>query len=215
MLSVSNQDYKSCKALLELGAKPDVHDTYSGSTALIEACKLTNRCKNGTRFIKLLLAYGANPNEEETGVRRKGNTTRLTPLLAACNGFNSFNSPIEKVKLLVEAGANINYTNEYNMNALRSCLIFEHYDVILYLIEKGAEYKNIISTVKGVNYYICDELRYDVHSLNSKKYLEKMELVDFLEKNGLHYRTLPIPPAIIDIIKKQYPNNWQEYFEKY
>ena len=209
MLAIKNRDYLGSKTLLELGANPNIHDTYDGSTALIESCQFND----DIQLIKLLLAFGANPNEEETGPRREGNTTRLNPLLAACE--DSGKSPIEKVKILVEAGANINYTNEYNMNALKALLIFEHYDVILYLIEKGAEYKNIISTVKGVNYYICDELRYNVHSLNSEKYLKKMELVDFLEKNGLHYWTIPIPPAIIDIIKKQYPNNWQEYFEKY
>lgn len=215
MLTVENQHYKSCQTLLDLGADPNKHNNYNGSTALIDAAGIENYKDDNTRFLKLLLAHGADPNQEEIGKRREGNTTRKNPLLVACSDVNQFVSPIEKVKVLIEAGANANYMNEYNMTPIRAALINSHFDVVLYLIKNGADYKKIISTNDGKDYYLWDELRFILLPLDDEKYKQKMELVDFLKQQGIDYRTLPIPDYARSQAKKMYPHTWKEYLEKY
>ncbi|WPV63906.1 ankyrin repeat domain-containing protein [Chitinophaga sp. LS1] len=112
MLAVTNHDYLSATALLNVGADPNKHDSYDGASSMIKAAAIVNDQGDNTRFLKLLLSHGGNPNDEETGPRQEGNTTRMTPLLAACFDLIDFGSPIEKVKLLVKTGADVNHKNE-------------------------------------------------------------------------------------------------------
>ena len=154
-------------------------------------------------------------NDEEVGERREGNTTRKNPLLLACSDVNQFISPIEKVKVLVEAGANVNYKNEFNATPLRAAVLKKHFDVVLYLIEKGADYKRVLSNVEGKDYYLWDELRFSLLPLDSKEYQQKMEVVEFLKQKGIDYRKVPIPEYSKSQAKKMYPDNWKEYLEKY
>ena len=220
MLTVENNHYNSCKALLEVGADPNIHDNYNGSTALIDAAGKENYKDDNTRFLKLLLSHGANPNEEETGARQAGNTTRKNPLLVACSDVNQFVSPIGKVKMLVEAGAKVNYKNEYNHFPLREALIHKHYDVVLYLLQKGANYDEVLFDrskfqSNGKKIYIADLLREHLLPLESQEYQLKMEIVEFLKENGIIYRNVPIPGFVIMEAKKTYPKSWKEYLEKY
>ncbi len=220
MLTVVNQHYISCKTILELGANPDIHDSYSGSTALIDAADIQNNTGDNTDFLKLLLVHGANPNDEEVGSRKNGNSTRITPLLAACSDVNQFVSPIKKVKILVEAGADINYKNEFNTFALAEALIHDHFDVVLYLLQKGADYSKVLFdreefSKDGKKIYIADLLREHLIPLDSKAYKQKMQVVAFLKEQGIDYRKLPIPDYAKEQAKKMYPKNWEEYLEKY
>lgn len=215
ILTVKNQHYNSSKALLGLGANPNKHDTYDGSSAIIDAAGINGVSDDNTRFLRLLLAQGGNPNDEEVGERQKGNTTRMTPLLEACGDVNKISSPIEKVKILVDAGADINYKNEFNTTALKLAYVMGHLDVVLYLLQKGADYKVPIFNREGKEYYLWDELRDVLYSLDSKEYKQKMEIIAFLEQKGIDYRNLPIPDYVVKEVKKAYPKNWKEYLEKY
>lgn len=220
MLTVKNQNYNSCKALLEIGADPNIHDHYNGSSPIIEAADIENYYNDNTSFLKLLLAFNANPNDEEIGDRRPGNTTRKTPLLIACSDVNQMVSPINKVKLLVEAGANINYRNEFNQFPLCEALMFKHFDVVLYLLQRGAEYNGVFIDrtqygSEGKKLFIADMLREILLPLDSKEYQEKMEVVNFLETHGINYRNTPIPDYVTEEAKKKYPDTWKDYLEKY
>ncbi|HMF73679.1 MAG TPA: ankyrin repeat domain-containing protein [Flavitalea sp.] len=220
MLTVDNQHYNSCKALLELGANPNKHDNYNGTSAIVDASNIENYKDDNTKFIKLLLEYGGNPNDEETGKRQEGNTTRKTPLLAACSDVNQFVSPIEKVKVLVDAGANVNYKNEFNDFPLAEAVMHKHYDAVLYLLQKGADYSLMLFdraefSEGGKKMYIADLLREDLLHLDSKKYQQKMRVVEFLKEKGIDYRKVPIPDFVIKEAKETYPKNWKEYLEKY
>ena len=223
ILTVRNQHYNSCKVLLELGANPNKHDNYNGVSAMIEAANIENH-KNyqddNTRFLRLLLRYGGNPNDEETGERQEGNTTRRTPLLAACKDVNEFVSPIEKVKLLVEAGANVNCKDEFNGFPIKMALMLEHYDVVLYLLQKGADYNKMLFdrsdfSKGGKKIYMSDLLREHLQPLESEKYKQKMLVVDFLKQKGIDYRKIPIPDFVVKETKEMYPDSWKEYLEKY
>ncbi|HTN00134.1 MAG TPA: ankyrin repeat domain-containing protein [Pedobacter sp.] len=215
MMAIRNRQYNSCRVLLEQGADPNIHETYSGSSAIIEAASIQDYNGDNTKFLKLLLKFRANPNDEEVGPRREGNSTRKNPLLVACGDVNQHVSPIEKVKTLVDAGADINFKNEYNMTAIRAALICKHMDVVLYLLQKGADYNQLISSEKGKDFYLVDELKYILFPLNSKEYSDKMKVVEFLKLKGINYRITPVPDYAKSQAKKMYPNNWKKYLEEY
>lgn len=213
MVAIANENYKSFKALLEAGANPNIHDSYDGTSAIIMAADLEE--PDNIKFLKLLLQYKADPNDIETGERREGNTTRRTPLLNACSDVTAIADPIIKVKLLVEAGANINFRNEFGASPLENASVFDHYDVVLYLLQNGADYKSVLYTEEGKEYYLWDALRFDLYDLDSKEYEEKMKVVDFLKEKGIDYRNTKIPDYAINQAKKWYPENWEEYLSKY
>ena len=216
MLTVLNEQYNSAKTLLENGANPNKHDTYTGISAMIYAAAIQNQNDDNTKFLKLMLSHGGNPNDEETGNRQIGNSTRKTPLLVACADVMQDVTPIEKVKLLVEAGADINHKNEYGATALQKALTEEHYDVILYLLQRGVDIGvPITEHPDGKKSYLIGLMRYDAFPLDSKKYQDKMKVVEFLKQKGIDYRKLPIPDKVVRDAKILYPNNWQEYLDKY
>jgi hypothetical protein len=216
MLTVSNQQSESCKALLELGADPNKHDTYRGSSAMIDAAEVNGVVGDNTEFLKLMLLYGGNPNDVEIGEREEGNTTRYTPLLRACANVNELVSPIGKVKLLVEEGGYV----KYNGAALGTSIMMEYYDVVLYLLNNGANYQEVIIdrskfSKDGKKMYIADMLKENLHPLDSKEYKQKMEIVVFLKEKGIDYRALPIPDYVKKEAKATYGKGWKEYLEKY
>ena len=216
MLSVLNEQYNSAKALLENGADPNKHDTYTGISALICSAGIQNQDDDNTKFLKLMLLHGGNPNDEETGDRGKGNSTRKTPLLEACADVIQDVTPIEKVKLLVDAGADINHKNEYGATPLKKALTDEHYDVILFFLQKGADFRApLFKNLQGKEFDLIKSMRFDAFPLDSKKYQEKMKVVEFLKQKGMDYRKVSIPKKVVENAKRDYPNNWQEYLEKY
>lgn len=221
MLTIMNQQIKPFKVLLVHKADVSIHNTYDGTSALIEACSYK---QYDIKFAELLLQNGANVNDVEAGVRRQGNTTRFTPLMAAAK-----TGKIDLVKLLVKRGADINYQNEYKQSALSNAVMQSKYQVTLYLLESGADYKKPIfyrpdysvpselhnSNDKGRPMYLVDILREDFFEFDTEEYNYKMRIVDFLKSKGIDYRAAPIPEYIQKKAQENYPNNWQEYLEKY
>ena len=111
-LAVANGDDAACRTLLRLGADPNAHDRYHGSSAMLEAAR-----RPGPLLAQLLLlAHGGNLTDVETGPRRPGNTQRNTPLLHAAE------QSLATVKMLLAAGANLNYENEFGTTALSRAL---------------------------------------------------------------------------------------------
>lgn len=215
MLTIYNQQYKSCETLLDLGASPNKHDNYDGSSAIIDAAGINETSDDNTKFLKILLKHGGNPNAIEVGERREGNTSRNTPLIMACGSPNKIVSPIEKVKILVDSGADINYKNEFGTTALKMAYVQEHFDVVLYLLEKGADYNIPLFNRNDKDVFIWDELRDVLFPLASKEHQQKMAIVEFLKQKGIDYRKLPIPDYVVTEAKETYPKNWKEYLGKY
>ncbi|MBK9249762.1 MAG: ankyrin repeat domain-containing protein [Ignavibacteria bacterium] len=216
MLSIVNLQYSSCKTLLEVGADVNIHDTYSGKSAIIIAAAVFNDIDDNTRFVKLLLSHGADPSDAEVGDRKHGHWTRFTPLTYSTS-ISKTRLPI--VKVLVEAGANINYRDENNFSALSSALLASDYEVVLFLLQKGADYKSVIVdrakySETGSKVYIQDLLREHCLPLNSKEYLQKMAVVEFLKAKGIDYSKVPIPDFVVKKAKTMYPKDWQQYLEK-
>jgi uncharacterized protein len=207
-LTMWHNQLETFKLLLSLGADPNIHDTYDGTSPIIEACK----CDFNIYFVKLLLKNGANPNDIEIGKRRDDNHTRYSPLMAAAESGN-----INLVRLLIDKGACLNYQNEFGRSALSIAITQEKYNVILYLLKKGVDYRMPTSYDKAQHktYYIEDELQYMLPELNSSEYKTKMLIVDFLKGKGIIYKRVPIPEYVLKQAKDMYPSSWQEYLNKY
>jgi hypothetical protein len=217
MLTIMNQQLKPFKTLLANNANVNIHNTYDGASPLIEACSFEEYDR---QFAETLLQYGANANDVETGERRQGNSTRLTPLMAAAETGN-----LDLVVLLVKKGADVNFHNEYKQSALSSAVMQNEYSVALYLLQNGADYKLPLFYRPGSSadydpsqdkpMYLVDILREDVFELGSEKYNYKMQVVNFLKNKGIDYKAAPIPEYIKKKVREKYPKTWQEYLEKY
>jgi uncharacterized protein len=209
ILTIMNQQMKPFKVLLANKADVNIHDTFDGTSAIIEACRLK---QYDIRFVEILLQNGANVNDVETGKRRQGNSTRHTPLIEA-----SESGCLDVVKLLVKNKAKINYQNEYKQSALSQAVKLEQYEIILFLLQCGADYTLPITYIQEQNkiYYLVDELRFYMPTIGSTEYKYKMEIVDFLKNKGIDYKSTSIPEYVKEQVQEKYPKNWREYLEKY
>lgn len=168
--------------------------------------------------MQLILKYKGNPNAVETAPVKERDKARKTALLAPIS-FLDPNS-LEKVKLLVEAGADINYSNEgnpaYTSLPLGAAFKQDKLDVALYLLQKGADYKKIMyEMVDSHKVYILEALRKCTIDLESKQYKSKLKVIQFLKEKGLDYSKEPIPEYILKDIKKKYPKDCEDYIKKY
>jgi uncharacterized protein len=217
MMAIYNSEYESVKTLLELGANSNLHDTYKGETAVIVAAG-----NDDPKYLKLVLEYKGDPNSIEnvfSGPKKRIASERNSALTKAVLPSIMGKKNLEKVKLLVEAGADINYTKKgIIQSALAVALIQDQMDVALYLIEKGADYtKPITSTVLegGEDISVLYILRCSIIDLDSEQYKKKKEIIAFLKKKGLDYDKEPIPEGTVEYMKNMFPDNWQEYVKRY
>lgn len=217
MMAIYNSEYESVKTLLELGANPNLHDTYKGETAVIVASGNVD-----PKYLKLVLEYKGDPNSIEnvfSDPNGKMDQSRNSALNKAILPSIMGKKNLEKVKLLVEAGADINYTKKgIIQSALAVALIHNQMDVAMYLIEKGADYKKPVTLFVGggeEDVSVLYLLRCAIIDLDSEQYKKKMEVVAFLKSKGLDYYKEPIPEGTIEQMKNMYPDNWQEYVKRY
>lgn len=213
MLAIENSDYESVKALLDLGADPNLSDNYRGATPMHDAAK-----NEDPKYLKLLIEYQGNPNVIESKPITEDDQGREAPLNVAISYASGNN--LEKVKLLVEAGADINFSKEgvpfYTRLPLAASIIHSQFDITLYLLEQGVRYDGVMyKTVQRDSVYILEALRSKIVDMNTDEYKQKRKVISFLKTKGLDYDKEPIPDYIERDIKKKYPNNWQEYLEKY
>ena len=213
MVSTINSHYNSVKVLLELGADPNLKDKYRGSSAMTDASG-----NNDPKYLKLLLIHKGNPNALEDASVKEGDLVRETALNKAINPLDE--NGLQKVKLLVEAGADINYSNEgkpaYTKLPISDAITADKMDIVLYLLKHGADYKKgMYKTVDDQEVYILEALRNSMFDLQSSDYQRKLEVITFLKGKGLDYYKEPIPDYVLKDIKKKYPKNWEEYARKY
>ena len=213
-LKLNESQWRSFCALLKNDASVNIADS-SGRTALLIACGCDYY---DAKYVKELIKHGADVNYicPPHKTNRKGDAT---PLLNAVRCNN-----LDMVKLLVKNGADINYVDKYNNTALGMSLFDSKYDITMYLLENGADYTIPVSQKSyhtfGNDNDTCklrieEELRYDVWPLHSKEYKLKMQIVNFLKKKNINYRTIEIPQDVIDYAKEEYPTSWKYYLDNY
>lgn len=221
ILTIMNQNYKSFRFLIEKGTDLNIHNTYDGTSAIIESVRLRNY---DSKYLKELIQKGGNVNDIEVGERKPGNSTRKTPLIAAVGS-----GKIEFTEILVKSGAEINFYNEFGQSAFGKAIQLSNYEIAFFLLQNGADYKQPIfyrpdysipsekadKKNKGRPMFILDVLREGYVNLNSEEYFYKMKIVDFLQQKGMDYFTAPIPDYIREKAREDYPNSWEDFLEKY
>ena len=80
-------------------------------------------------MISLYLKKGANPNCESFG---------FTPLLIVAQNCRIGQNPVAAASILIDAGADVNFVNERGENALNFEVEGPCFDLVKFLVEKGA-----------------------------------------------------------------------------
>src|SRR5204862_7424929 len=122
------------------GASVDARESWRGQTALMWAA-----AQNHPAMVLELLSHNADVNARSAVQNwERQNTLEprekwlppggLTPLL-----FAARQGSLERARLLVEAGADVNAADPAGISALLSAIINGHYDVAGFLLEKGTD----------------------------------------------------------------------------
>lgn len=224
--AVRTNKKKSVETLLSLGADPNIHDDTVGMVGRTSVYYASFFSRPSSDILELLLQYGGNPNSTECGywidLAGKKHEARNFALDAATS------NSLEKVKLLIEYGADVNKrTSSCPNGAISGAIIHDRMDILLYLLEHGADahlqfQKRDFDTPNRDIFYvdILYELRFCVYPLDSQEYKDKLKVIAFLKQEGLDYWSSPIPKNAFVIIKQKMKanrikDNFDDYIKKY
>ncbi len=126
MHAVAANDIQTVRQLLQQGISPNIKDTQRGYTPLLIAAQ-----KNNTEISALLLAAGANVNEQ---LIDSDEFNKMSPLLFACDKGN-----IKLVYMLLQAGASIYLADSRGFTPLHRASIFGHQNVAQILLQAGTD----------------------------------------------------------------------------
>jgi predicted regulator of amino acid metabolism with ACT domain len=227
MRAVSLEKYQPIQILLENGADPNIISK-TGTTALFRAISFSwddTQATEDPKYVKILLDYKADPNINYCSPRIEGQTDPLecgtSPLI------HSVSRGLEKTKLLVNAGADINYKTKSGNTAAYEALLMKDVGTAHFLIvehkAKIAEpvysyslnHADTIDTSKP--HYPVDLLLDWIFELNSVEYQKKRKIIAEFNRQGVDYenRKKNISNLILRRIKKMHPNDWEEYIKEY
>jgi len=223
--AIGMEKYNSAEILLKSGADHNIGTKNYGETPLFCAAGyswIDNEAKKDSKYVKLLLSYGTNPNKNYIGIDAPGNKSVIEPGTSPL--MNSIGTGIEKTKALVEAGADINYKTKRGKTAAIEALQTDRYPEYAYylIVEKKA--KVIESYFRRASYgnedpnekfFPVDLLRDWVFDLNSEEYKIKMKIVEEFARQGINYWDTKINKYTLEHIKKLYPDTWEEYIKNY
>ncbi|MCQ9641431.1 ankyrin repeat domain-containing protein [Chryseobacterium sp. WG14] len=173
-LSIYNDNYKGFKELLKLGADPNISDSMHCSSPLITACE---NFDNRTEYVEELIKYNADVNYVECSSGKEEQKTNRTPLI-----YSSIRGNINTVKLLIENGAKINYVSPNGEYALSAAL--SHYDIVLYLLEKGADCSKVLYKKDSGDSLRSVYMRDWIETEANRSAKEYSKIVALLKKKG-------------------------------
>lgn len=225
MWAVGMEKYESAKVLLECGSDPNIQSIVDGETALYQAAGFSwidSDFDEDSKFVRLLLKYGADPNITYGGLDESDLKLIVEP--ATTPLMHSIGRGIDKTKALVEAGADLNFSNENGMTAAVTSLLHQNYIEYAYylIVEKKARvtepyfYRGSLSkTDVSDDLYPVWLLRKLIFDLDSDEYVMKMDIVEEFLHQGVDYWNTPILDTTLERIKKLYPETWEIYIQKY
>jgi ankyrin repeat protein len=149
-------------------------------------------------YLKLALKYGGNPNYQDT---------EYCTLLYDAIPYHS----LEKVKLLYEAGADINHQDYMGNGLFMHAIGHLYYDIAFFLLEHGYDY-----TAPLQQYTIAEIIagEYQQRDPNYYLYPYLLKIIDFLESKGVKI-DLETPFKVKPVqLKKNSETYWKPYKEK-
>ena len=208
MIAILHNNSSSIKCLLKLGADPNLYsDTtkHLGDNPVILSSFLTS---SSPEILQLLIDYGGDPNSITRGVKKAYNGDLIPTRMSAIEAASR--RSLDKVKILVRSGANFDILDDWESpGALNAALIHDKMDIVLYLLEHGADftlpYMKYDYTKRPYEKYYVDilfKLRQVFLPLNSENYMNKIKVIEFLKERGLNYKESPIPENIVKRAKK-------------
>ena len=208
-IAVLNNLDESVQKLLELGADPNHYSRAEGKTALHDAVGVFQH-NDDTTVLSLLLLYGGDPNALTHPPVGADSENVLSVL---CGNVDD---QLKKLKLLVKAGASLEYDENDNSNFLNAAVLSQNYKLVYYLLNVGLNYqKPIFTNFSGINLSLEYCMKRQLIDLESEEYQYKLKVIDFLEKRGVDYRGVIPPKKTIEMAKRQYPDSWEEYLKVY
>jgi len=223
--SVLSENEKAVDFLLSNKAEVNIVAKIGGTALFYAVAHSWNDVyanEDGTYVRKLLLA-GADPNIPYCSPKYEG---VLSPIKCGTSPLmHATQRGMEKVRLLVEHGANINYKTELGHTAAIKALLHNKVDVAYYLIvEKKARIDepyyyyilgsdSIIDTLHA--HYPVNLLEEWLYEIGSIEHQQKMAIVEEFLKQGQDYKSIQKHPKTVERIKQIYPNNWKYYLDNY
>lgn len=209
--AILNNKVKSVEKLLKFGFDPNyINDSLNviRASPVIDA---VNFASTSPKILELVLKYGGDPNAYQAFSKYDG---ELRPFGRHAITFVAEYHDIEKIRLLLQYGAEVNPpfgSSPVNMATYSSI------ENLLYLLEHGADpYEKFYYDVDSIEYKtVADRLRLFIFPLDSKEYQVKLKVIKFLEDKGLDYKETKIPDRILEQIKYEYPETWEEYIKVY
>lgn len=204
--ALKTYNFGAIRKLLDKGLNPELMDKM-GKAIIIEINSSTYSYQSpeSLKTLRYMIKKGANVNLYSP-------KALSTPLIEAAK------SNLEYVKVLVNAGANPHFINEFGYafkSPLNAALLYHRIDIVNYLIfNQKVDFRTLKHPMDSKfhpgEYEILHNLREMFFELNSKKYQEKMKLVAYLKTQGLDYWKTPIEERF-----RNNPNYTSDYLSKY
>jgi hypothetical protein len=226
-MAILNNKYKFLEILLKYKANPNIRN-FNGYSYIIllgefHDWNVQYEQIEKLKYLKLLVKYGANINDHGLYTNTRGSTVNSVLMQMCQRTFlrdrDTFYQPL--FDYLLMNGVDVNYTDTIlEDNALLICLVGDDFKALHYLLMHGADYKKVVirrsmfqPNEKDV--YFEEILKENYFHLDSKEYSEKKKIIEFLDSVGGKYRKLSVPERELELIKEDYPNNWQEVVKVY
>lgn len=149
--AILNDNVEAVNFLLDHGANPNSHNTYNGESPMTDAAGGFH----SVEILKYLLSHGGNPNDYVKETENLSYRSKETPLTKAAS------TSLEKTKMLVEAGADPNFTIEPGMTPFYKAA--HRIEVLEYLLLncKFDYRKTFIETIDGDTLFLKEILEKD------------------------------------------------------
>lgn len=174
--AVWNNRIEMVRFLLSKEANPNLHNQFNGRSPIIISCE----DDSDAEILRLLLKYGGDPNDhvidKDTVTYERSIQTPLT---------NAASTSLEKTKILLEAGANVDFSIIPGETPLHIAALGNHFDIVKYLLEEaGADYHKVFSvTLKGDTLRFTDILAMFPYQDTESNRSNLKQIYEFLEKS--------------------------------
>lgn len=166
--AIINKRFFAARTLLKCGANPNLANEKGISPIFYAA---TNEFSSD--YLKLLLNHGADPNS-----KNQIDSNLFYPVICDAVSTN-----LENTKLLVDAGADINYTSDGILCAFSEAV---RYDIKIaeYLIRKGAIVNRPAYLRMSDTLYAIDMIKEAEYMSDSASYVVAQRVLKFLRERG-------------------------------